>query len=117
MNPRLYFLTLNFSLFTPLLRHGKDVLPRRIRALVDHDGSLELDHDGAVLLETAGLDEQDADVGARLGLALVQHFCFGIERVARIDGRWKANLIPTEICEGVLAHVDHAHPRDKRQRE
>src|SRR5690348_13793561 len=74
----------------------RSVALRGVRAAVHEQGSLEADHDGAVLVVAAGADGDDADVLARLRVAHLEHLGLGVDRVALEDRRGQADLVPAE---------------------
>src|SRR3954471_15052863 len=55
---------------------------RHLAALVHHERAQELDHDLPGLGETGGLHPDNADVGTRFGLALLQDLAAGVDGLA-----------------------------------
>jgi hypothetical protein len=84
---------------------------------VDHDSPLERDDDHPLLIETGGLDREDANVGAGLRLAPLEYLACRIDRIPLEDGCGKPDFIPTEVGEDVLGDVAHALPGHQGERE
>src|SRR5437588_7507221 len=58
---------------------------RRLPSLVDHDDTLEGNHDLGVLVVAGGLHRHDASIWARPGLPLLQHLRLRVDGVAFED--------------------------------
>src|SRR6516164_6510342 len=86
-------------------------------ALVNEHRALERHHYRAVLVETAGLDRDDALAGPAVRLALREDFALGIERVAGENGRGRLDLVPAEIGDDFGADRSHAHAGQQRESE
>src|ERR1051325_5348339 len=70
------------ALFGVILDLGKQITPRRVRLLPHHHAARVVDHDLAVLLNSARAHLDDAPLRFGFGFALVDDFRFRIERVA-----------------------------------
>ena len=84
---------------------------------VHHECSLELDHDGAVLVESNRLDGHDTDVGPRLRFAGAQHLALRVDRIAFKDRRRQTDLIPAEVGHYVEPEIDDRLSGHKRERK
>ena len=89
----------------------------RRRSLVDHERAPVLDHDLAALVDAAAAHGDDADVGVRLRLALLEDLALRPQRVADEDRARQLDVRPLEVRGGVLARVRHGHAGDQRERE
>src|SRR5437762_12192966 len=70
---------------------------RDLAAFVDHERAEERDDDLAGLGEAGRLHADDADVGARLRLALLEHFAARVDGLPFEERIRQAHLVPPEV--------------------
>ena len=88
-------------------------------ALGDQVGALVADDDVAVLVEGLGLPGDDAEGGARAGLASADDAARGGDRVARVDRPVELHLVDAEERTAALGevldrHADHGAEHEQR---
>ena len=65
-----------------------------------------------VLIDAAGEHADYPGVGSRPRLPLVQYFGIGIKRISRKNRCREFDFFPTEVGDGRLANIGHAHAND-----
>src|SRR5438094_3720131 len=89
----------------------------RLPALINHDGTLEGDHDLAIVVVAGGLHRHNADIWARPRLPLLQNLGLGVDGVALKDRVGESDFIPAQVSKDVLRNVGHTLPGHQRERK
>src|SRR5215213_9608928 len=90
---------------TALLFRGGTGNTGRVIPPVDHDRPQEGDDRLAFLVVALSLHLHDTHVGPRTGVARLQYFAPGVDRVAFEDGSGETHLIPPQVGKDVLRDV------------
>ena len=86
-------------------------------ALIDHDGTLEGDHDLAFVVVAGGLHRHNANIWARPRLSLLKDLRLGVDGVALEDRVGEPDFIPAQISKDILRNVGHTLPGHQCERK
>src|SRR5688572_17483601 len=83
----------------------------------DQDGPLERADDDGILVAASCAYRHEPGIGATARFALVEHFGFGVKRIACKDRVREPDILPAEVGDCLLAHVADAHADHDRDRQ